>query len=327
IDAILNQKTSDVQCVYVAIGQKMSSTLAVIQTLREAGALEYTTVIVSSPDDPPALRYLAPYAGCSIAEYLTHQLGHHTLVIYDDLNRHADSYRELSLLLRRPPGREAYPGDIFYLHARLLERACKLTPECGGGSLSALPVVEVQRGNISAYIPTNLISITDVQIVLSTDLFNKGIKPAVDIGRSVSRGGGAAQTPAMRRVAGNSRLELAQYEEVARFARFGTDLDEATQQQIQRGQRLQALLAQPVHQPMSLARQVIVLYAAAARRLENIPPAAVREFEQRLLAYFEGHYSRLLNSIEKNKEITAELEAQIVEALDMFEIELERQAI
>lgn len=326
IDTILNQKDSDVQCVYVAIGQKRSSTLASIQTLRDAEALAYTTVIVSGPDDPPALRYLAPYAGCSIAEYLTHQLGYDTLVIYDDLNRHADAYRELSLLLRRPPGREAYPGDIFYLHARLLERACKLIPERGGGSLSALPIVEVQRGNISAYIPTNLISITDGQIVLDTDLFNKGIKPAVDIGRSVSRVGGAAQTPAMRRVAGNIRLELAQFEEVARFARFGTDLDEATQQQIRRGQRLQALLAQPVHQPMSQACQVVILFAAAAQRLEKIPVDQVRSYELQLLTYFKDRHPRLLKVIEQGGEISPEIEAQLEDALDRFENMLERQA-
>ena len=325
IDTILNQKESKVQCIYVAIGQKLSSTLAVIQTLREAGALDYTTVIVSSPDDPPALRYLAPYAGCSIAEYLTHQLGRDTLVVYDDLNHHADAYRELSLLLRRPPGREAYPGDIFYLHARLLERACKLSPEAGGGSLSALPVVEVQRGNISAYIPTNLISITDGQIVLDSDMFNKGIKPAVDIGRSVSRVGGAAQTPAMRSVAGNIRLELAQYDEVARFARFGTDLDEATQQQITRGQRLQALLTQSVHQPMSLARQVVILYAAATQRLEKISAGEVREYEEHLLAFFEEHTIELLNAIEKGGEISQEIKASLDGALDRFVIEHERQ--
>ena len=325
IDTILTQKESKVQCIYVAIGQKRSSTLAVIQTLRDAGALDYTTVIVSSPDDPPALRYLAPFTGCSIAEYLTHQLGRDTLVIYDDLNRHADAYRELSLLLRRPPGREAYPGDIFYLHARLLERACKLSPKAGGGSLSALPIAEVQRGNISAYIPTNLISITDGQIVLDSDLFNKGIKPAVDIGSSVSRVGGAAQSPAMRQLAGNIRLELAQYEEVARFARFGTDLDEATQQQIQRGLRLQALLTQPVHQPMSLARQVVIFYAAATQRLEKISTEKVRQFEEHLLTFFEEHYIELLNAIENEGKISSEIQARLDEALDKFDKDHDKQ--
>jgi F-type H+-transporting ATPase subunit alpha len=236
VDAILNQREDDVQCVYVTIGQKKSTTLAIIETLRRAGALPYTIVVVSSPDDPPALRYLAPYAGCTMAEFLMHE-GHDVLIVYDDLSKHADAYRELSLLLRRPPGREAYPGDIFYLHARLLERACKLSDAHGAGSLTALPIVEMQRGNIAAYIPTNLISISDGQIVLDADLFNHGVKPAVNAGLSVSRVGGAAQTSAMRDVVRNLRLELAQFEEVARFARFGTEVDEATQRQIQRGER------------------------------------------------------------------------------------------
>ncbi len=221
VDAIINQRDCGVACVYVAIGQKKSSTLAVIETLRQSNALSYTAVVVSSPDDPPALRYLAPYAGCTMAEGIMKE-GRDVLIVYDDLTKHADAYRELSLLLRRPPGREAYPGDVFYLHSRLLERACKLSPQAGGGSITALPIVETQRGNISAYIPTNLISITDGQIVLDESLFHKGIKPAIDAGRSVSRVGGAAQIEAMHRVSATLRLELAQYEEVARFARFGT---------------------------------------------------------------------------------------------------------
>jgi F-type H+-transporting ATPase subunit alpha len=241
IDMILSQRDRDITCVYVAIGQKKSTTLGVIETLREHGAMEYTVVVVSSPDDPPALRYLAPYTGCTLAEHFVYG-GHDTLVVYDDLTKHADAYRELSLLLRRPPGREAYPGDIFYLHSRLLERACKLNDEFGGGSMTALPIVEMQRGNIASYIPTNLISITDGQIVLDTGLFNRRIKPAVDIGRSVSRVGGSAQTPAMRSVVRDLRLELSQYEEVARFARFGTDVDETTHRQIERGKRLQTVL-------------------------------------------------------------------------------------
>jgi F-type H+-transporting ATPase subunit alpha len=244
MDAILNQRDSGVLCVYVAVGQKKSSTLAVIETLRSGDALPYTTVVTSSPDDPPALRYLAPYSGCTMAEFLMHG-GRDVLIVYDDLSKHANAYRELSLLLRRPPGREAYPGDIFYLHARLLERACKLSDAAGGGSLTALPIVEMQRGNIAAYIPTNLISINDGQIVLDVDLFNRGVKPAVNVGLSVSRVGGAAQTAAMRDVAGRLRLELAQFEEVARFARFGAEVDEATQRQIRRGERLRAVLRQP----------------------------------------------------------------------------------
>lgn len=326
IDAILNQKDRDIYCVYVAIGQKSSSTLSVLQTLRAANALAYTTVIVASPDDPPALRYLAPYAGCSIAEYLTHQLGYDTLVVYDDLNHHADAYRELSLLLRRPPGREAYPGDIFYLHARLLERACKLSPEAGNGSLTALPIVEIQRGNLSAYIPTNLISITDGQIILNSELFNKGIKPAIDIGRSVSRVGGAAQTPAMRHLAGNIRLELAQYEEVARFARFGTDLDSTTQQQIQRGQRLETLLTQPVHQPLHISHQVVLFYAIASRKFEKIAVEHVRDYEKQLLNYCELHFQKLLNSIENEGELTPQIQTALDRVLNEFERENERQA-
>jgi F-type H+-transporting ATPase subunit alpha len=319
IDAILNQRDSKVYCVYVAIGQKRSTTLSVIRTLRYEGALEYTTVVVSTPDDPPALRYLAPYAGCSIAEYMTHQLKRDTLVVYDDLNRHADAYRELSLLLRRPPGREAYPGDIFFLHARLLERACQLSAEGGGGSLTALPIVELQRGNIASYIPTNLISITDGQIVLDSDLFNKNIKPAVDIGLSVSRVGGAAQTPAMRRVAGDIRLELAQYAELARFARFGTDLEERTRRQIERGERLRNLLTQPAHRPMSLARQVAVLYAAGTGRFERIPPAEARDHESRLLEYLEDHHNDLLGIIAKEGRIRAGTKSALEKALDAFD--------
>jgi F-type H+-transporting ATPase subunit alpha len=318
IDAILNQRETKVCCVYVAIGQKRSSTLSIIRTLRLEGALEYTTVVVSTPDDPPALRYLAPYAGCSIAEYMTHHLKRDTLVVYDDLNRHADAYRELSLLLRRPPGREAYPGDIFYLHARLLERACQLSAEAGGGSLTALPIVQLQRGNISAYIPTNLISITDGQIVLDSDLFNKNLKPAVDIGLSISRVGGAAQTEAMRRVAGRIRLELAQYAELERFARFGTELEEGTRRRIRRGRLLRTLLTQPEHRPMSLARQVAVLFAAGENRFDAVPPHEAHAYEQRLLDDLEDNHPELLADIEKEGRIREETEAELEAALDAF---------
>jgi len=296
VDTILNQGHSGVKCVYVAIGQKKSSTLAVIETLRRAGALAYTTVIMSSPDDPPALRYLAPYTGCTVAEFLMYE-GHHALVIYDDLSKHADAYRELSLLLRRPPGREAYPGDIFYLHARLLERACKLSPQKGSGSLTALPIVQVQRGNISAYIPTNLISITDGQIVLDTDRFNRGLKPALHVGRSVSRVGGAAQTAAMRKLAGHLRLDLAQFEEVAHFARFGADIDEATQRQIQRGQRLQAALTQPANRPLTLAQQTIILSAATGGYLDNISLREISAFETALLSQVEAEHPDLVQHL------------------------------
>jgi len=305
VDAIINQRNTGILCVYVAIGQKKSSTLAIIETLRAHDALSYTIVVVSSPDDPPALRYLAPYAGCTMAEFLMHE-GRDVLIVYDDLSKHADTYRELSLLLRRPPGREAYPGDVFYLHARLLERACKLGAEAGGGSLTALPVVETQRGHISAYIPTNLISITDGQIVLDTELFNRGFKPAVNVGQSVSRVGGAAQTAAMRAVARHLRLELAQFEEVARFARFGTEVDEATQRQIRRGERLRAALKQPPHCPLSLAAQTSILLAAVEGVLDDVPPEDVPAFESGLLARFEAEHPGLYHQINRSGELAEE---------------------
>ena len=305
VDAIINQRNTGVLCVYVAIGQKKSSTLAIIETLRAHDALSYTIVVVSSPDDPPALRYLAPYAGCTMAEFLMYE-GRDVLIVYDDLSKHADTYRELSLLLRRPPGREAYPGDVFYLHARLLERACKLSAEAGGGSLTALPIVETQRGHISAYIPTNLISITDGQIVLDTELFNRGFKPAVNVGQSVSRVGGTAQTAAMRAVARHLRLELAQFEEVARFARFGTEVDEATQRQIRRGERLRAALKQPPHCPLSLAAQISILLAAVEGVLDDVLPEDVPAFESGLLARFETEHPGLYHQINRSGELTEE---------------------
>jgi len=326
VDAILNQRDSGVLCVYVTIGQKKSSTLAVIETLRHHEALPYTIVVVSSPDDPPALRYLAPYAGCTMAEFLMHE-GRDVLIVYDDLSKHADAYRELSLLLRRPPGREAYPGDIFYLHARLLERACKLAPpsfpptggdERGGVSLTALPIVEMQRGNVAAYIPTNLISISDGQIVLDAGLFNRGIKPAVNAGLSVSRVGGAAQTAAMRNVAGKLRLELAQFEEVARFARFGAEVDEATQRQIRRGERLRAVLTQPAHQPLPLAAQVVVLLAATEGYLDDVALADVPAFESRLLDHFETERPGLLHQINRSGELPAEKRETLAETMDNY---------
>ena len=316
VDAILNQmQDSSVTCVYVTIGQKKSSTLAVIETLRRAGALEYTTVIVSGSDDPPALRYLAPYAGCTMAEFLMQQ-GRDVLIVYDDLSKHADAYRELSLLLRRPPGREAYPGDIFYLHSRLLERAAKLSAENGGGSLTALPIVETQRGNLAAYIPTNLISITDGQIVLETDLFNRGVKPAVNPGRSVSRVGGAAQTPAMREVAGMLRLTLAQFEEVARFARIGAEVDEATQRQIRRGERLQLALTQPAHRPLSLTHQIVVLLAVTAGYLDTVPGAEIPAFERGLLERITVEHPIMTAQLNRTGELTPEIHAAFRGALD-----------
>ncbi len=317
VDTILNQKHTGVACFYVAIGQKKSSTLAVIETLQKAGALDYTTVIVSSPDDPPALRYLAPYAGCTMAEGVMWE-GRDVLVVYDDLTRHADAYRELSLLLRRPPGREAYPGDIFYLHSRLLERACKLNEAAGGHSLTALPIVETQRGNMSAYIPTNLISITDGQILLDSDLFHRGVKPAIDAGRSVSRVGGAAQAPAMRALASTLRLELAQFEEVARFVRFGSDVDEATQRQIRRGERLQQLLTQSVHRPLALAAQIIMLAAAAEGYLDDVPAGDVPAFERALLAHFEVEYPTLWARPGRSLEFLDDVRAALAQTANDF---------
>ena len=316
IDAVLNQKDSDVLCVYVAIGQKKSTTLASIQTLREGGALAHTIVVISSPDDPPALRYLAPYAGCTMGEYLAHQQGRDVLIVYDDLSKHADAYRELSLLLRRPPGREAYPGDIFYLHARLLERACKLKD---GGSLTALPVVELQQGNVSAYIPTNLISINDGQIVLDADLFNRDIKPAVDVGDSVSRVGGQAQTDAMREVAENLRLELSQFEEVERFARFGTEVEEATRRQIERGRRLQAILTQPVHQPLTLGQQVVVLFAANEGYIDAVDIDKLEDFEEDLLDHFETEHQDLLSRIRRTRQLSDEIRDELHELIGGFQ--------
>jgi F-type H+-transporting ATPase subunit alpha len=317
IDAVINQRDSGVLCVVVAVGQKKSSTLSVIETLRRLQAMSYTTVVMSGPDDPPALRYLAPYAGCAMAEALMYD-GNDVLIIYDDLTKHADAYRELSLLLRRPPGREAYPGDIFYLHARLLERAAKLSDELGGGSMTALPIVETQRGNISAYIPTNLISITDGQIVLDTDLFNRNVRPAVNVGQSVSRVGGAAQTEAMREVAGKLKLDLAQYQEVARFARFGTEVDEATQRQIQRGVRLEAALKQPEHEPMSLAEMIVVLTAASGGYLDEVPPGEVPAFEDYIVDRIKDEYPEPFEEIEHTGRLNDETREVLTEALTEY---------
>ena len=317
IDTILNQKDSDVDCIYVAIGQKKSSILAVIEKLQAEGAMEYTTIVMASPDDPPALRYLAPYAGCSMAEHFL-KMGRNVLIVYDDLSKHADSYREFSLLLRRPPGREAYPGDIFYLHSRLLERACKVGAEFGGGSITALPIVSIQRGNISAYIPTNLISITDGQIILNADLFNLGVMPAIDIGRSVSRVGGAAQTKAMRKVSGDVRLELSQYEEVVRFAKFGTEVDSATKKQIERGKRLQLALAQGAHEPMPVVDQIIVLFSAVEGYLDGIDLLEVVNFQQYLLTSLHAEHFPVLLRISREGEMSDEIVQELHELVSEY---------
>jgi F-type H+/Na+-transporting ATPase subunit alpha len=315
VDTILNQAWGNVSCIYVAIGQKKSTTLEIIETLRQRGAMHYTTVIMSSPDDPPALRYLAPFTGCAMAEYLMYQMGRDVLIVYDDLSKHANAYRELSLLLRRPPGREAYPGDIFYLHARLLERACKLNAEKGGGSLTALPIVETQRGNVAAYIPTNLISITDGQIILDGEIFNQGIRPAIDIGRSVSRVGGAAQTRAMRQLAGSLRLELSQYAEVVQFTRFGTEMDEATQRQIERGARVQEIMVQSAHVPLSLSEEILSLYAVLQGFFDDIPLAAIREVDGILLDHFRTEKKDLMRQIKRSGELKPEFEEDLKQGI------------
>ena len=317
VDTIIHQKDQDVICVYVAIGQRKSSVLAVIEALDRYDALDYTIVVVANPDDTPALRYLAPYSGCTMAEYFMYQ-GHDVLIVYDDLSKHANAYRELSLLLRRPPGREAYPGDIFYLHARLLERAACLSQEAGEGSLTALPIVETQRGNISAYIPTNLISITDGQIYLDTDRFNRGLKPAVHEGLSVSRVGGAAQTEAMRAVVGNLRLELSQYEEVSRFARLGTEVDETTQHQLARGERLQAALKQPQYHPLSVCAQVAQLYAATSGFLDDIPVVDVPDFVEGLAPFIEETEPYLHHHMNRTGEWNEELAETLEETIRFY---------
>ena len=322
LDTIINQMDNEVICVYVAVGQKKSSTLAVIEALRKAKAIEYTTIVVASPDDPPALRYMAPYVGCTMAEHFMDQ-GQDVLIIYDDISKHADSYRELSLLLRRPPGREAYPGDIFYLHSRLLERASKIRWEDKSASITALPIVEIQNGNLSAFIPTNLISITDGQILLDSDLFNRGIRPAIDIGKSVSRVGGKAQSKAMRKVTGDLKLKLSQYEEVARFARLGTEVDEATHHQIETGKRLQAMLNQTPGQPLSMAKQVIMIYTAINGYLDRIAVEEVEKLESELLKYIQEDYPNLIRKINRSKKLDEETIAFLEEAIHDF-LEIDR---
>lgn len=317
IDTICRQVDQNVKSVYVAIGQKKSTVLRVLSTLQRAGALAQTVVVMAGPDDPPALRYLAPYAGCSMAERLM-AAGYDTLIVYDDLTRHADAYRELSLLLRRPPGREAYPGDIFYLHSRLLERAAQMHPDEGGRSMTALPIAQTQRGNVASYIPTNLISITDGQIILNSDRFNQGLKPAVDIGLSVSRVGAAAQKPVMRLVAGRLKLELAQFEEVAHFARFGADVDPTTRQQIERGERLQMLLTQEEHSPLSLADQIVVLFAATKGYADHLSTRQIAAWEESLLAFMRHQAAELLRDIEEEGALDEEQQETLTHLLDDF---------
>lgn len=317
IDAILSQKGTDVKCVYVSIGQKKTSVLNAIETLKSGGVLNQTTVMISSPDDPPALRYLAPYAGVTIAEFFLDR-GMDVLIVYDDLSKHADTYREMSLLLRRPPGREAYPGDIFYLHSRLLERACRLNEEHGGGSITALPIATTQRGDISSYIVTNLISITDGQIVLDADAFNKGSKPAIDIGRSVSRVGSAAQERAMKSVVGALKLELSQYEEVARFARFGTEVNDATKRQIERGQRVEALLGQGPNRPVKMEDQVVLFYALTKGFMDSIDPMDIPHFSSAMIHHIHNHAAQSVDQIRYHRELDQAVEDELIREFSNF---------
>ena len=302
IDAILNQKGQDMICIYVAIGQKESTVRTQVETLRQYGALDYTIVVTASASQPSPLLFLAPYAGVAMAEEFMYE-GKHVLIVYDDLSKQAVAYRELSLLLRRPPGREAYPGDVFYLHSRLLERSAKVSDELGGGSITALPFIETQAGDISAYIATNVISITDGQIFLKDDLFNSGIRPAIDAGSSVSRVGGSAQIKAMKKVAGTLRIDLASYRELEAFTQFGSDLDAATQAKLNRGRRTVEVLKQPLHKPLPVEKQVLILYALTNGYLDSVPIDDILAFEEELYAYFDLHYDNLLDVIRTTKDL------------------------
>src|SRR5881296_738841 len=314
IDTIINQKGQKVICIYVAIGQKNSTVAQVVKTLEANGAMEYSVVVSASASDPAPMQYLAPYAGCSIGEYFR-DTKRHALCIYDDLSKHAAAYREISLLLRRPPGREAYPGDVFYLHSRLLERAAKLNDQNGAGSLTALPIIETQLGDVSAYIPTNVISITDGQIYLEADLFYGGIRPAVNVGLSVSRVGGSAQIRAMRQVAGKLRLDLAQYRELAAFAQFGSDLDRATQMQLARGQRMVEILKQGQYQPLSVEKQVAIIFAGTQGLLDDLPVDAVRDFETFFYGWLERKLPQVLTEIRDKKELSDALRETLTKAV------------
>jgi F-type H+-transporting ATPase subunit alpha len=317
LDTIINQKGKDVICIYVAIGQKNSTIAQIIKVLEEHGAMEYSIVVASSASDSSSLLYLAPYSGCAIGEYFMDK-GQHSLLVYDDLSKHAAAYREISLLLRRPPGREAYPGDIFYLHSRLLERAAKYSEEKGGGSLTALPIIETQAGDVSGYIPTNVISITDGQIYLVPELFNQGIRPAVNIGISVSRVGGNAQIKAMKQVAGQLRMDLAQYRELATFAQFGTELDKASQAQLDRGERLTEILKQDQYKPLAVEQQVLVIYAGNRGYLDGFAVSQIREYEAKLLEYFAHTYPELLKQIADEKKLSPKLDENIANGLKEF---------
>jgi F-type H+-transporting ATPase subunit alpha len=328
IDTIINNKGGDLICIYCAIGQKRSSIAQVVKTLSDYGAMDYTVVVAASASEPAPMQYIAPYAACAMGEYFR-DTKRHALVIYDDLSKHAASYREISLLLRRPPGREAYPGDVFYLHSRLLERAAKLSNEKGAGSLTALPVIETQAGDVSAYIPTNVISITDGQIYLETDLFNQGVRPAVNVGLSVSRVGGSAQIKAMRQVAGSMKLDLAQYRELAAFAQFGSDLDKATQAQLNRGQRLVEVLKQGQYSPLPFSKQILVIFAGTSGALDDLPIEQIRDFEAELYRYVESTNPGLLSTIMEKKVLDDSIKAEMTKVIKQCKevFVQERQAV
>jgi F-type H+/Na+-transporting ATPase subunit alpha len=317
IDAILNQKDTGVICIYNAVGQKQSTVAQVVRTLEEADAMRYTIVVAATASDPAPLLYIAPYSACTFGEYFRDS-SRHALVVYDDLSKHAQAYREISLLLRRPPGREAYPGDVFYLHSRLLERAAKLRNELGGGSLTALPIIETQAGDLSAYIPTNVISITDGQIFLESDLFNQGVRPAINVGNSVSRVGGSAQIKAMRQVAGTLRLDLAQYRELAAFAQFGSDLDKATQAQLTRGARLVEILKQPQYVPLPVERQVALIFAGTNGYLDNIALTDVRAYEVGLYQFIETRHPQVFRTIAEKKQLDDQIKASLDAAVKEY---------
>jgi F-type H+/Na+-transporting ATPase subunit alpha len=317
IDTIINQKGKDVICVYVAIGQKRSTVAQVVEKLREFGAMDYTVIVSATASDPAAMQFLAPYAGVAIGEYFRDN-GRHALTIYDDLSKQAAAYREISLLLRRPPGREAYPGDVFYLHSRLLERAAKMSDARGGGSLTSLPIIETQAGDISAYIPTNVISITDGQIFLESDLFNSGVRPAINVGNSVSRVGGAAQIKAMKQVAGTLRIDLAQFRELAAFAQFGSDLDKSTQDQLERGKRLTEILKQGQYQPLEVEKQVLAIWAVSNGLADNVEVSQIRAFEGGLVNFVENSHPAVLETLRTKKSIDDDLKASMREAIEDF---------
>ena len=317
IDAIINQKGGNVICIYVAIGQKRSTVAQVVDRLREAGAMEYSIIVAATASESAPLQFIAPYSGCTMGEQFRDN-GGHALVIYDDLSKHAVAYRQLSLLLRRPPGREAYPGDVFYLHSRLLERAAKMSDQRGGGSLTALPIIETQAGDVSAYIPTNVISITDGQIFLESDLFYSGVRPAINVGISVSRVGGNAQIKAMKQVAGTLRLELAQYREMAAFAQFGSDLDQATQRQLNRGSRLVELLKQGQYQPLPVEKQILIIFAGTNGFVDELPLTALKKYEQELYSFVESRHPDVFAEVLKKRELDGDLRAKMSKTLEEF---------